>query len=799
MQKNAKSLKTSKTKKVFKGGNNDLWEEEFKQPSWLIQLKMAITSNDLSGVHARVNKGADIHYNNDLPLYWASSAGDLQIVKYLVEKGANIAAVNYRALRSAILAGHINIVKYFVEKGADIHFNNDEAIRFATEIGNIEIVNYLSAKGASASMQMSSQNLSNREALRILKEKAIAEEKGIEDSVLQYIGLLLHLLYTYEQFYELEYDEQEQSRNSQSSSYHNCSNTFDECAEEYYCAALHTYISPISKIFGMSRNQLVTCLTNIGGTWILVLPKNVDLTYICDNVLNATLQYILKDLGNTNLYDLDDLTFQNLCKTMQIHKFAVTLDKQGLEILRQNLPSVPIIIHGNHGNTSVVLRYEDFKDIIHQSVYDDIFQKFYNMFQQYKSIPHIQRIEQTIKGFISSSYKLNTYTVAYMMNMPYSHVNKSKHIKLMSDNCLLMKAVDVWKSYMNNQFPAYVHTLYSGLNKDYIEVYSGRNMIYSTSGRALSTLKGKHVYMNASLSTSIAPYVSLAFLARKSSPLFLKIKIPRNAFLESLPIKGIEPEVLLPIGTKLFVDNVYPCKGNEISYLVVEATLCVKDNLGSEIFKTLLNCDSYVALPEPNLLQHGSGKPDKRKYNDIGVFTMKELYVVADKTVKDYIKVIDYSQWLFKRFADKLDDDTLGSISEGALLTADKYAKLKKAISNNEHDIPTYYVVLFAYYGDPRTGYVSFEECVNNTSSVNIKPSHTLDTFYKDYYNGDMKQRQFIEDFKRNEAILYFENVLRTQNKNTYTSKKAHTLDKLRGKLSALFPSILQNAGEMKK
>jgi len=90
-----------------------------------------------------VEKGADVHVNNDEALKFASFKGRLEVVKYLVENGADVHIYDY-ALRYASIKGHFEIVRYLVENGADIHVNNDEALKWASKYGHLEIVEYLS-------------------------------------------------------------------------------------------------------------------------------------------------------------------------------------------------------------------------------------------------------------------------------------------------------------------------------------------------------------------------------------------------------------------------------------------------------------------------------------------------------------------------------------------------------------------------------------------------------------------------------------------------------------------------------
>ena len=89
-----------------------------------------------------VEQGANIHYNNDEALRWASNNGYLEVVKYLVEQGVDIHAADDYALSNAVYGGHLEVLKYLVEQGADIHARNDWALKNASAKGHIEVIKY---------------------------------------------------------------------------------------------------------------------------------------------------------------------------------------------------------------------------------------------------------------------------------------------------------------------------------------------------------------------------------------------------------------------------------------------------------------------------------------------------------------------------------------------------------------------------------------------------------------------------------------------------------------------------------
>jgi len=98
---------------------------------------------DLDRVKFFVNLGADIHYEDDICIWFAAQNGHFEIVRYFVEKGIKTYPLSISAEK-----GHLEIVRYLVEKGANIHFCEDAALRYSAEKGHLEIVRYLVEKGA---------------------------------------------------------------------------------------------------------------------------------------------------------------------------------------------------------------------------------------------------------------------------------------------------------------------------------------------------------------------------------------------------------------------------------------------------------------------------------------------------------------------------------------------------------------------------------------------------------------------------------------------------------------------------
>lgn len=162
------SLLQEKYKKIY--------SKEYAEYQHNINLYASIENGHLEGIKMNIERGADIHANNEKALRLAIQTSQLDVVKYLVSLGAktNIkvdnsfldypiqnedlplikylvesgAKIHGSDLTTAAYHGHLDIVKYLVENGADVHYNNDAALINASYASHLHIVKYLVEKGA---------------------------------------------------------------------------------------------------------------------------------------------------------------------------------------------------------------------------------------------------------------------------------------------------------------------------------------------------------------------------------------------------------------------------------------------------------------------------------------------------------------------------------------------------------------------------------------------------------------------------------------------------------------------------
>jgi len=99
-----------------------------------------------------MNKRLDIKLVDKQLLYScalleSTNFDDIELVKYFVEKGANIHILDDMPLINAVTLDNTEIIKYLIEKGADIHINNDVILKKLIENCNKTMVEMLLEQG----------------------------------------------------------------------------------------------------------------------------------------------------------------------------------------------------------------------------------------------------------------------------------------------------------------------------------------------------------------------------------------------------------------------------------------------------------------------------------------------------------------------------------------------------------------------------------------------------------------------------------------------------------------------------
>ena len=84
----------------------------------------------------------------DVALHWATYHGHPLVVALLLDRGADVHYSDDISLRGAAERGHLEIVRLLIDRGADLHAADNDALRAARTGGNEAVVALLLERGA---------------------------------------------------------------------------------------------------------------------------------------------------------------------------------------------------------------------------------------------------------------------------------------------------------------------------------------------------------------------------------------------------------------------------------------------------------------------------------------------------------------------------------------------------------------------------------------------------------------------------------------------------------------------------
>ena len=148
-----------------------------------VALRYASSNGHTEVVKLLLDAGADVHAYNDYALRWTSANGHTEVVKLLLDAGADVHADDDEALRNTSYNGHTEVVKLLLDAGADVHAYDDEALRWASANGRTKVVKLLIDAGADVhasndyALLYASEN-GHAEIVKLLKDHIAKEKKS---------------------------------------------------------------------------------------------------------------------------------------------------------------------------------------------------------------------------------------------------------------------------------------------------------------------------------------------------------------------------------------------------------------------------------------------------------------------------------------------------------------------------------------------------------------------------------------------------------------------------------------------
>jgi ankyrin repeat protein len=110
-------------------------------------LAGASSQSRVIAVRYLIDRGADLHVRDDLPLRWAARKGSFPIVRALLDAGANPNARDGEALAAAAGSGHLKIVELLLDRGAEASALEHGVLPMAATEGHVEVVRFLIKRG----------------------------------------------------------------------------------------------------------------------------------------------------------------------------------------------------------------------------------------------------------------------------------------------------------------------------------------------------------------------------------------------------------------------------------------------------------------------------------------------------------------------------------------------------------------------------------------------------------------------------------------------------------------------------
>ena len=111
---------------------------------YCFSLRDALVKGHLGMVKILIKAGADVTFNLNYAIGYASENGYFEIVELLIEHGADVTSNENYSIKYASENGHLEIVRLLIENGADV----SDALKYASENGHLEIVKLLIEHGA---------------------------------------------------------------------------------------------------------------------------------------------------------------------------------------------------------------------------------------------------------------------------------------------------------------------------------------------------------------------------------------------------------------------------------------------------------------------------------------------------------------------------------------------------------------------------------------------------------------------------------------------------------------------------
>ena len=135
-------------------------------------IQHSVEANNIPITQYLLDNGADIHTHSDYCLRYAVKDESPKMVEFLLKNGANPNVYDGQCLKT-VIRGYPNfeVFTLLIEYGADIHVNQDSPLFMAIEEGNLKMVKYLVEHGAN----LNAKNVNNDTPFEFAKQGSDAD------------------------------------------------------------------------------------------------------------------------------------------------------------------------------------------------------------------------------------------------------------------------------------------------------------------------------------------------------------------------------------------------------------------------------------------------------------------------------------------------------------------------------------------------------------------------------------------------------------------------------------------------
>jgi hypothetical protein len=572
----------------------------------------------------------------------------------------------------------------------------------------------------------------------------------------------------------------------------------------------HEFLTKLKQISAKNENPFKTSIWQFAGIimYLIEIAQTQDIRVYDLNITKNSLweyyspfdkMFVFKKDITDDLVDVlhlglekakakTDTSIRNIMFAYIYNKFAIQnftiIEEQGTKYITLNrsnkLPLKIIKIDAKAQKTI----FKTYKSL---DVYKYIKDNQDNYSEYSKEFENITKDLTQVISFTENAKSVTRNTLQFMYHVGTPDARPSLETNTITMNCAFLDIIP-----------------WSLTNKTKFFAVSGRDLLYSRTGKAMTTLVDRELYLLTSISTSVDTDTPIEFMSNASCPVLYIFEIPPGSLGYVFPVSNIsahpyEKEIILPISTKLKITSTDVTKhydSYDRHYQTVYATVLPSTEEERSIFKAIFTCKDSKNGGRMSRKKRGSkaqkykggsgssplddaGFVDTDELQDIIIesFIMRSMNKLAEEfklfANLAHIKVIDAYLQLSSRIAFlKINTGIKNpSSTDTSILAKDVLTGI------NDKDNIGYVIIAYVSYninkGETDKGYLSFEDfkkwISNDRPNSRVFSEENLsmrfeqdqdlsavDLYSLEYYDLSAQNRERFILQKKAHAFLYF-------------------------------------------